>query len=526
MKKIVDISLSPISRITVLLAHLSLCIGLFLNPLVAQTSPSEIRSLERYIEEARKNWEVPGIAVAIVKDGEVILSQGYGVKQINTSEPIDDKTLFAIASNSKAFTATALAMLVDEGKVGWNDPVRKHLPYFELYDPYISSEIRVVDILCHRSGLGTYSGDLLWYGTEYSSEEIIHRVKFLPLAGSFRKDFGYSNLMFITAGLIIEKTSGITWNEFINSRILKPLAMQQTLTSPTQLTEQSNVATPHAYKKGEHKPYPWRPWDACAAAAGIISNVRDMSKWIKLQLMDGRWKDDRLVSQAGLNMLRTLHHSLPVSSGSKDLHPSTHFRGYGLGWALSDYQGRKIVNHGGAYDGMFSRVTLVPEENLGIVILTNSTTSLQTALTYRILDLFLAGNSQDWSDIYLERFRSSRSRWEKQISSKLMSRKTGTKPSLDLTDYTGRFGGPFYGDADVRVENGRIVIQLLPAKELIGDLKHLHLDTFRITWRNEFPWFDDGVVQFIQDSRGVVNQFVIDVPNEDFWFTELEFRRK
>lgn len=515
-------------KLTLLILYL-FCLVL---PAAGQTPGSNTSaSLDRYIEEARRDWEVPGIAVAIVKDGKIVLSKGYGVKKAGTSEPVDERTLFAIASNTKAFTASALAILVDEKKLHWDDPVRKHLPDFELYSPYVSSEIRIVDLLCHRSGLGTYSGDLIWYGTEYSAEEVIKRVRFLPPSGSFRKDFGYSNLMFIAAGLVIEKISGLSWSEFIRTRIFEPLRMRQSLTSPTQLEKRSNAATPHAYKKGTHKVYPWRPWDACAAAAGIISNLEDMTQWISLQLANGRWEDRSILSEDSINKLRTVHLSLPVNRTPDSLHPSIHFLGYGLGWALSDYLGKKVVSHGGAYDGMFSRVTLVPEEELGIVILTNSTTTLQTALTYRILDSFLNEKDteaplRDWSEIYLVRFRENRSSWEKQVAEKLSPRLSGTNPSLELEKYTGLFGGPFYGDGEVKIENGKLVVRLLPAKELIGDLEHLHLDTFRVDWRNDFPWFESGTVTFRIDKQANVTGFEIDVPNEDFWFTELEFTRK
>jgi len=502
------------------------CLAACLVSAAAQPAAKELAALDRYIEQARSRWEVPGLAVAIVKDGKVVLSKGFGARNIGAGDPVNEQTLFAIASNTKAFTATALAMLVDEGKVGWEDPVRDHIPEFQLYDPWVSAKIRVVDLLCHRSGLGTYSGDLIWYGTDYTPDEIIRRIRFLPAAGSFRKDFGYSNLMFIAAGVVIERASGMTWSEFIRRRILDPLHMEQTLLSIRKIRPDSNAATPHAYKGGLHLPYPWRSWDACAAAAGIISSVEDMSRWLKFQLDECRWENRPLVSRKSLAKLRTLHLPQPVGSASRKLHPSTHFRGYGLGWALSDYRGYKIVGHGGAYDGMFSRVTLVPEQDLGIVILTNSTTSIQTALTYRILDLFLGAEPRDWSEIYRQRFFNSRSRREEEIRDILSRKLEGTHPSLDLKSYTGRYGGPFYGDAEIRLEDGHLVIRLLPTQELIGDLEHLELDIFRITWRNSFPWFGDGKVQFKLDDRSRVTAFEMNVPNEDFWFHELQFRRK
>jgi CubicO group peptidase (beta-lactamase class C family) len=493
---------------------------------VAALAQVDASVLSDYVEQARLDWNVPGLAVAIVKDNEVVLAQGYGLLEQGRPERVDADTLFAIASNSKAFTAAALAILVDEGKVKWDDRVREHIPYFALYDPYVSEEMRIRDLLCHRSGLGTFSGDLLWYLTSYTREDVVRRARYVKQAGSFRASYGYSNLMFITAGEVIPAVTAKTWDEFLKEQILTPLGMDRTITSVSRLPELGNFATPHSDFEGSLETHEWASWDASAAAAGVISSVNDMTRWIRLQLNRGESEGKRIFSDATSRTMWTPHNSFEVSMGSEQTYPSTHFRGYGLGWSLMDYRGRKVVNHGGAYDGMFSRVALVPEEQLGMVILTNSTTSLPVALMYRILDSYLGGGEKDWSQAGLKRSSAARERSRRKRAARKQSRVPGAQLSLPLAKYTGRFGGDLYGDAVVREEDGKLVLQMLPAPELVADLTHWHYDTFELRWRNSFPWFGKGTVQFLQDHEGKVTEFKMDVPNEDFWFHELEFKKK
>lgn len=508
-------------RAAVLLACL-LLLGSAAFPSYAQ----DVGRLDAYIAEAQQAWPVPGLAVAIVKDGEIVLEKGYGVRELGGAEPVDAHTLFAIASNSKAFTAAALAMLVDEGRLSWDDPVRKHLPYFELYDPYVSAEMRVRDLLSHRSGLGTFSGDLLWYGTTYSPEEVVRRARYLPAAGPFRAHYGYSNLMFVAAGEVVAAVTGQSWPDFVEARILEPLGMERTVTSVRALEGLDNVATPHRPAPGEIRPLPWYNWDAMAAAGGLISSVHDMAQWLQLQLGRGALGGQRLFSEEASHAMWTVHTPIPVSAASMHRYPSTHFRGYGLGWVLNDYLGRKIVGHSGGYDGMYSLVTLVPEENLGVVILTNSMTGIAPAISYRILDAYLGGDERDWSAEMLAEDSTGRAQFWDRIARIERERVPGTKPSLDPDAYAGTYGGPMYGDATVTLEDGRLVLRLLPNKDLVADLSHLHYDTFLLDWRDEFAWFDKGTVQFVLDASGRVTGMKIDVPNDDFWFQELAFERK
>ena len=499
---------------------------LALAPAAAGAQAPDPGALDRYIAEARADWGVPGLAVAVVKDGEVVLAKGYGVRDMRGSEPVDEHTLFAIASNTKAFTAAALAMLVDEGKLSWDDRVRDHLPWFQLYDPYASAEMRIRDLLSHRSGLGTFSGDLLWYGTGYSAEEVVRRARHVPQAFPFRGGYGYSNLMFIAAGEVVAAVSGEPWSAFVRRRILEPLGMDRTVLTTDSLPARDNVATPHGTWDGEPTAFPWYNWDAMAAAGGVISSVAEMARWLELQLDRGVVAEgDTLFRPARSWEMWTVQTPLAVSPGYQELYPSTHFRGYGLGWALNDYKGRKVVSHGGGYDGMFSRVVLVPEESLGVVVLTNSMTGISSAITNRVLDLYLGGDQRDWSALLRERAEEADAR-EAARRAKVVERMvTGTAPSLPLTAYAGSYEGPMYGAATVTVEDGGLVLRLLPNPDLVADLRHLQLDTWVIEWRRPFPWFGKGVAQFRLDPAGTVEELRLDVPNQDLWFHELELRK-
>jgi CubicO group peptidase (beta-lactamase class C family) len=492
-------------------------------PLGAQRTP-DLRALDAYVAQARADWRVPGLAVAVVKDGRIVFEKGYGTRHRFEGGAVDEHTLFAIASNTKAFTSAAIAMLVDEGKLRWDTHVTDVLPWFQARDPYVTREMRVRDLLSHRSGFGTFSGDLLWYGTAYPADQVVRRLRHLEPATGFREGYRYNNLMFITAGEVIRAVSGMPWDAFVRTRILEPVGMTATVTSVAQLRGKTNVATPHGVKADTVRPFPWQPWDAMGSAGAIISSAHDMARWLTLQLGRGETGGTRLFSETQSRTMWTPHIMSPVGPGTEQRWPSTHFVGYGLGWSLRDYLGRKLVMHGGAYDGMYSQVVLVPEERLGVVILTNAMTDVQSALAWRIVDAYLGAPPRDWSRDYLDRVgpTTEQRRWAEWER----TRAQGTAPSLALEAYAGTYGGALYGDATVTLEDGKLVLRLLPAKDLVGDLTHWHRDVFRVHWRREFPWFGDGLVQFVLNAGGDADQVVIDVPNDDFWFTELELRRR
>jgi CubicO group peptidase (beta-lactamase class C family) len=485
----------------------------------------DLRALDEYIERSRLEWGVPGLAIAIVKDGRLEMAKGFGVREVGTTGRVDEHTLFAVASNTKAFAAAALAVLVDEGRVHWDDRVRSHLPYFELYDPYVTSEMRLRDLLSHRSGLGTFSGDLVWYGTGYDAAEVVRRARYLSPAGPFRAHYGYSNIMFVAAGEVVPAVTGMTWSAFVRERFLDPLGMSRTVLSVRDLAGMDNVATPHGVRDGAVTTYPWYAWDAMTAAGGMISSVSDMARWLRLQLGRGTADGRRYYSEAASREMWHAHTPIPIGGASAARFPTTHFRAYGLGWSLLDYHGRKMVTHSGGYDGMFSRVALVPEIGLGIVVLTNSMTDIASAITYRVVDGFLGAAPRDWSRELLELDGESRQRWAERQAAVPVVRTAAARSPLPLGTYAGTFAGPFYGAADVTLEGGALVLRLLPNPDLVADLRHLHGDTFVLTWRKAFPWFDRGRAHFTADSEGRITRLRLEVPNDDFWFEELDLVR-
>ncbi len=494
------------------------------EPLIAKDAAptSDLSQLKGIIEQARADWNVPGLCVAIVKDGQVVLSEGFGVRELGKPETVDGDTLFAIASNTKAFTAAAIAMLEEEGKLHWEDHVQQHLPWLQMYDPYVSSELRIDDLLCHRSGLGTFSGDLLWWGTPYSPEEVLRRTRHLPAKGRFRATYGYSNLMFLAAGEVIREASGKPWPEFMQERILKPVGMTRSVTSITTLESLGNFASPHKPTLEKVTPIPWYNWDTMAAAGGIISSANDMAKWLRVQLDHGKIDDrHRLFSEASSHKMWSLQTIIPLSAAQKRV-GTTHFKAYGLGWMLSDYKGRKTVSHGGGYDGMYSQVMMVPEENLGVVVLTNSMTGISTALANTIVDEFLGGEKKDWLDPGLEQDRKNRTAFYDRIKETTTPKSEGTSPSHELMSYAGTYRCPLYGDVTVSAEDEKLVLRLLPNAELVADLTHMQYDTWVIHWRKEFAWFAEGTIQFVPDNHGVFQELRMDVPNDDLWFDELK----
>ncbi|MEL7361336.1 MAG: serine hydrolase [Bacteroidota bacterium] len=515
-----------------MLRYLLLVVLFLVAPLaIAQPATNvDLDALDAYIETALGDWPVPGLAVAIVKDGEVVHAKGYGTRTVGEDQPVDEHTLFAIASNTKAFTAALLAMLVDEGRLSWDDRVVDHLPYFELYDPYVTEAMRVRDLLSHGSGLGTYSGDLLWYDTDYTAEEVVRRARHLDPAGPFRASYGYSNLMVITAGEVIRAVTGQPWAEVVQARILDPLGMDRTVTSTNALPALANVATPH-------KPFPdslvtveWMNWDAMGAAGALISSVDDIALWMRLQLGGGTLVRDSgaetmLFSEAQQHTMWSPHTLLPISQAARARNPHTHFRAAALGWFVRDYHGRRLIDHGGGYDGMFSRTVLVPEENLGVVVLTNSMTALASALTSRVVDAYLgvtddAGQVRDYAADYLSFDRGNREQFYARIDSATVDR-GDLPPTLALDDYAATFESDLYGGASVVFEDAGLVLRF-DAAAWVADLTHLHGDVFRVDWREEYAWFGPGNAQFVLSPANDIEELRLDVPNDDLWFYELE----
>jgi CubicO group peptidase (beta-lactamase class C family) len=490
----------------------------------AQSLDERLREIDAYAEKTRTDWNVPGIAVAIVKDDKVVFAKGYGVREMGKTERIDENTLFAIASNSKAFTTASLAILVDEKKLSWDDKVVKYLPEFQLYNPYVTSELTVRDLVTHRSGLDTFSGDLLWYETHYDSDEVLRRVRFLKPTSSFRSSFGYQNLMYIAAGKVIERVSGKNWSQFVTERILTPLGMTRTTASVKDLKD--NYSMPHNESGGKLRVLHSGNVDGASAAAGLNSSASDVAKWLRLQLGRGKFEGKQIFSEAQSGEMWAPQTILGVNPFPAKDAPTKLFSAYGLGWFLNDYRGRKVVSHGGGLDGMISQTAMMPEENLGLVVLTNSETSVNTIMQNKIFDVFLNAPKRDWSAERLERAKQTKAKAAEADAKLVASRTTNTKPSLQIKDYAGNYVDQLYGDAIVTEENGKLILRFVQSPNFVADLEHWHYDTFQIKWRPSVAYnFPRGFVTFTIDKTGAADEMKIDQPNNDFWFYELAFRR-
>jgi CubicO group peptidase (beta-lactamase class C family) len=473
----------------------------------AQAVPAD---LDAWVERTRAAFEVPGIAVAIVKDGQVVHAQGYGVRRLGDPARVDDQTLFGIASNSKAFTATALGMLVDEKKLAWDDPVSKYLPGFQMYDPYVSRELTVRDTLSHRSGLGLGAGDLLfWPDTTVSREEVVAAARHIRPASSLRSRYAYNNLMFVVAGEVVAAVSRQTWDDFVRHRIFAPLGMTQSRISSVGLAPSDNVASPHSRGwriKGELRPIPPTRDDTWAAAAGIRSNLRDLVKWVGVQLARGAIDGTRrLFSEAVSRELWQVQMPNRVSDPPAPVAGTRpNFAGYGLGWGLRDYQGRTIVSHTGGLTGMVTMVVLVPSERLGVVVLTNQEEGgALSAIAYHVLDAYLGAPYTDWIDAYRQVRNEELKKADEEEATQAAARNRASAPSLPLAGYAGEYADAWYGRATVALERDRLVFRLTRTPGAVADLEHWHYDTFRAVFRD--TTIPDAFVTFSLNHAGKID---------------------
>ncbi|MFK7925430.1 MAG: serine hydrolase [Bacteroidia bacterium] len=485
-----------------------------------QAQEVDLEAVDKYLDQARMKHGIPGLAVAIVKGDSVIFANGYGFQDVRAGTAVSSQSLFGIASCTKAFTAAAIGMLVDEGKLDWDDRVVDYLPWFELHDPYVTQELRVVDLLCHRSGLGTFDGDLLWYATDYSMEEVVRRIKHLPLDHGPRYQFGYQNIMYITAGLLIERITGESWQRFIKQRLLGPLDMHHSTTGADEIT--GALAADRALPHVDGEVFPEIDYSNAAPTGGINSSVMDLSHWLRFWLEGGVYEGDTLISPATYRKLIQPH--TLMNPGYLESQGSAHYKAYGLGWFLYDYAGTQVIEHGGGLPGYLSKVVWLPEEDLGFVILTNGMTSLYEATKLYLLDQFTGQEEQDWAGTFLQFETRNEKATEEAEAAFVAARAADTKPSHDLAAYVGTYTDPMYGDAEISLKEGVLQFSLLPTAHLFsGSMEHWHYDSFRIRLKD--PFLPAGLFVFETNGKGTVTGFTIDLPNNDLHFSNLHFTR-
>jgi CubicO group peptidase (beta-lactamase class C family) len=479
-----------------------------------------LRALDAHFQQVQKDWELPGMAVGIVYNGQLIFSKGYGVKETGKAESPDANTLFAIASNTKAFTAVLMGMLVQDGLLSWDDNVKDHLPYFEIFDPWVSSQVTLRDLLCHRVGLGTFSGDVIWYKSAKTSKEIIKRLRHLPQVFDFRAGYGYSNLMYIVAGEVIEQVTGKSWEENVRKRILEPLGMNRTIVKLKDLEFKGNYASPHARINNQNMVIDWVDWEEVAATGGLISSINDMARWMQFNMNMGVWNGDTLLSRRNLNLIWTPHNSFPVDhTRINDF--NRHFSGYGLGWGLGDYHGRLVVGHTGGYDGMISEVRMLPKEGIGVIVLTNGAMSPIGPVTNHTLETLLGKTPRDWSAEALPRARR-RFQEDERITAIRNARIGNTTPTLPIERYAGNYFSAIYGNIYVRHEKDQLRVTFEHSPGLSANLRHWHYDVWEILWDEPQAWFGFGTLQFNIDNKLHITGLTFDVPNRDIFFEELK----
>lgn len=474
----------------------------------ARAEEPRLSDLDSYVEAAMRDWKTPGLSLAIVKDGKIIVAKGFGLRKLGGTDPVDADTVFAAASITKTFTAGAVATLVADGKMRWDDRVIDHLPAFRLHDSYVTHDMRLRDLLSHRSGV--HRGDLIWYYSDFDRAAVLRRMRHLKMKSPLRARFGYQNIMFTAAGEAVGAASGTTWDAHVKDRFFKPLGMANSSTSINDLPR--NAATPHAFVDGDYRPIDWLKVDNIGAAGSINSSAADLAKWIKLQLNGGKHDDAAILRTEDIDEMRRAHTTLNVSETRRGYIPQTTLRAYGLGWFMADYRGKKVLYHGGRLDGMSAQLGLLPDLNLGMVALSNrGRSSLPAALMYRIFDAYLDAPATDWSRRFLDWNTSYQAKRKKRRAKIRAQHKQGTRPSMPLAGYVGFYDSPVYGPLDIWPNGDKLVI--MRNDRAIGDLSHWHYDTFNADFRTHA--LRDRLITFRIGKLGKVDAMSVEL-NGDF----------
>jgi len=495
----------------------------------AQITSHQVDSL---VEVAMSKFNVAGASVAIVKDGKVVHSQGYGVKSMVTGEKVDNQTQFAIASNSKAFTTAALAMLVEEGKLHWTDKVADHLPEFKMYNDYVTQNFIILDLLTHRSGLGLGAGDLMIFpdGSDFTIHDIMTCFQYFEPQSAFRTKFDYDNLLYLVAGEIIARTSGMSWEEFIKTRIMNPLGMTHSSPSVAYMHDKSNLASPHNTVDGKLTALPTYQDMVNGAAGGIYSSADDLSKWMLVQLNHGKYGDSvdkQLFTEVGQNEMWKIQTSLDVS---KNPRYNSHFSGYGLGWGLRDVQGKLLASHTGGLPGMLSITMLIPDINFGIVVLTNTEpggAALFSSISQTVTDSYLGLDDFQWIEKNYKRMQQR----EEADTVTIQAWETVAKANsavINAEDYTGIYQDDWFGKVEIWNKEGQLWFKSVRSPKLNGPMYFYNANTFAIKWEYR-DMNADAFAIFCLDENGKAQSIKMKgiSPNIDFSFDfqDLDLKR-
>ena len=465
---------------------------LLLTPAFRAQSSLEI--LDRYIESARQSWEIPGMSVVVVQDGKVVLSKGYGVRELGKNDAVDADTLFGAMSTTKAMTVVAMALLVDEGKVSWRDKVTKYLPDFRVGDPYITQELEIRDLLTHNSGFA--STDFLWARTpELAPDEAVRRMQYARPAYSMRSDFVYQNSMYLVAGKVIEKVSGMPWERFMTERVFGPLGMNNTWPTLDAASKHPNRSSAHFRIKGKIEVIPEMLIDSVAPAGSVWSSADDIAKWVNY-LLAGKTADGKnLLKPTTLDEIFKPQVILPSRFYPTFNLIKPSWTTYGLGWFQHDYRGEKVDMHTGSIAGRTAIVGLMRDKKVGVYVFGNlDHAEARHAIIYKVFDTFVFNdaNGRDWNADFKKLYADLDAAGEKQVAAQLAKRLPDTRPSLALAAYAGMYSDPFYGTIEVQFANGKL--RVVAAKDLSAELEHRHLDTFTAVWNKR--WLRESFVTF------------------------------
>ena len=469
-------------------------------PLTAKKKPAEVllKGLDRFINEMMAEWNVSGLAISVVQDGRLVYSQGFGLRDVDKGLPVTPQTLFAIGSCSKAFTAATMGILVDEGKLEWDKPLKEYLPTFSLKDDFAAERMTPRDLVCHRSGLPRH--DAVWYNSTATRQELFERLRYLEPSKDFRTTYQYQNLMFVTAGYMVEQITGTSWERFVRNRIFMPLGMSNSNFSVNDSQKAPDFALPYMEKDDKVIEIPFRNIDTIGPAGSINSSVTDMSSWLLLNLSKGKIGDQQIISESSLKEI----HSPQMISSQSYKYDESFYSMYGMGWGITSYRGHLMLSHGGGIDGFTARVTLLPRDSIGMVILTNLDGSpLPSIIAYNVADRLLGFDQVDWNSRIREEVEEGKKEAEKAEKEKDKDRKPNTKPSHPLEDYSGDYEHPGYGVISVEKKGDNLQAEY---NSIPYTVTHYHYDVFDFIYEEFDRTFK---VSFLTDLKGNIGSLSI-----------------
>lgn len=476
----------------------------------SQTIPTFITdSLDTYVNRGLQQWQIPGAAVLVVKDGQIVVAKGYGVKELGTNDKVDSNTLFMIGSNTKAFTGTALALLEQDGKLNLEDKVVKYLPDFKMKDEWVTQHLNLLDIVSHRMGLETFQGDFMYWTSDLTAEEVIQKFGMLTPKYDFRTKYGYTNAGYAIAGKVIEKVSGMTWAEFVKEKIFKPLEMKRTVPLSVDFMKAENIASPHTFVDGKMSVIPIQDIDNLAPCGSIGSSINDLSHWIIAQLDSGKYNKQNIIPLSVIQKTRQL---LSIERRVRHPYNETHYSLYGMGWAFQDYEGREIVMHTGGVNGFVTSVTLIPEEKLGVVVLTNTDqNAFFQSLKWEIIDAYIGLPYRNYDSSFYAGFdkrQEANNKWLKEVRDSVAM---NIKPELSLSEFEGKYKHEVYGFAELKKVNDKLELTLEHHSKLKGELEYIGNNRFLCTYSD--PTYGIKVFPF-EIENGKVKSF--DLYVDDF----------